>query len=139
GIFKNDGSTDGVKTIRVRAFNNPAFPSEQTFVGLFTLDTIPPGGLRSLDLSGFTDTGVSNSDHITSSTTPTFIGKVQNPADAGAQVFIYAKPRSGGAEFLIGNATVSPTGDFTITTSLTVSGTYDITAELADVAGNLRG
>jgi subtilisin-like proprotein convertase family protein len=137
GIYVPGGSSDGTKTIEVRATNVAGASSVVTFQ--FTLDTVPPGGLSSLDLSGFTDTGTSNSDHITSSTTQTFIGRVQNPADAGSQVFILAQLLPNGVATIVGNGTVSSSGDFTVSTSIGVSGTYQITAELADVAGNLGG
>src|SRR5262249_50079451 len=117
---------------KVRAFNATK-SSEQLFAGFFTLDTIKPAA-PSLDLSTLSDTGVSNTDHITSVTTPTFLGK----AEPNAVVQIFAQASIAGSAVQMGQGTADATGNYSVTVSPLAAGfTYTITARQVDVAGNI--
>jgi subtilisin-like proprotein convertase family protein len=132
GIYKPDGSTDGVKSIRVHTFNATK-SSDTTFPNFFTLDTIKPLP-PSLDLSTLSDTGPSNTDHITTITTPTFVGKTE----PNALVQIFAQATVAGGPVQVGQGTADSSGNYSVTVSPLAGGfTYLITAQAVDVAGNV--
>jgi large repetitive protein len=71
GVYKADGSTDGVKTIGVQAVNASGTKGNlASFV--FTLDTQAPAMPGVPVLEAASDSGLSNSDDITKVTNPTF-------------------------------------------------------------------
>lgn len=90
------------------------------------VDTTPPAAPSTPNLTAATDTGPSNTDNITSVTTPTFTGF----AEPGSGVKLFA----GAVE--VGNATSDGSGNWTITSSLLAEGTYLFTATATDLAGN---
>ena len=100
-----------------------------------TVDTTATTGTTTApDLNAADDTGLSNTDNITSQTTGlTFTGTVASPV-AGDYVQLY----NGGTEITdaVSTAfTLNDSGNWTIDTSLT-AGTHSITARVFDVAGN---
>jgi hypothetical protein len=131
GIYQGNGSTDGVKSTKVRAFNATK-SSEQTFPGFFTLDTTPPAP-PSLDMSTLSDSGSSNTDHITNVQTPTFVGKTE--PNALIQVFAQASTASSAVQ--VGQGTADSSGNYSVTVSPLGAGTFTITAQAVDVAGNI--
>ncbi|WP_230957985.1 Ig-like domain-containing protein, partial [Burkholderia diffusa] len=79
-------------------------------------------------LTAGSDTGASNSDGITSNTTPVFTG---TGAEPNALVTIYANGTS------VGHATADASGNYTIqSNALGADGRYQITAQQVDIAGN---
>jgi hypothetical protein len=92
-----------------------------------TIDTTAPTAPSTPDLTAASDNGVSNTDNITSITTPTFVGT----AEAGATVTLL----DGGAS--IGTAVADTSGNWTITATALGLGAHSITATATDVAGNL--
>jgi subtilisin-like proprotein convertase family protein len=128
GIYKSDGSTDGIKTLQLVA---PHIPTPSTTVVFkFELETTPPATPPAPQLTPSSDSGTSNSDHITNVTTPTFFGT----GEPNAQVQLYAN------NVLVGTDLVDSLGNYTVqVTSPLAAGTYDITIRLSDLAGNLSG
>lgn len=123
---------DGVVTyfidITDKAGNQRYYPNAGATPGDTPLefDATAPSEPPTPDL--ITDSGVAG-DNITNDTTPTFTGT----AEASSTVMLY---RSGSTD-PIGNTTSDNLGDWTITVgSALAQGTYDITAEATDAAGN---
>ena len=71
GHFKADGSTDGVKTIGVQAIDQSGTKGNIVLF-TFTLATTAPPALPAPDLEASSDSGLSNTDNITSVTSPVF-------------------------------------------------------------------
>jgi subtilisin-like proprotein convertase family protein len=116
-------TSDGVKTIKIVATHTPAGTPG---VFSFTLDTTPPATPAAPALQG------DNGQHTTNSSTPVFTGTVE-PND---QVLLFVD----GNEVDNGNTFADPvTGKYTIgvTQSNALNdGTFSITVEAIDVAGN---
>ncbi|MFD1631491.1 MBG domain-containing protein [Pseudopedobacter beijingensis] len=93
----------------------------------YTLDTQAPAAPSTPGLTAASDSGVSNSDHITNVTQPTFTGT----AEAGATITLYS-----GATVL--GTTTATGGNWSITlASALTDGAYSITAKATDIAGNV--
>jgi Domain of unknown function (DUF4347)/Bacterial Ig-like domain/Cadherin domain len=91
------------------------------------VDTTPPSAPSTPDLTVASDTGTSNTDNITSNTTPTFTGT----AEAGSTVTLYDT----NGTTVLGTATATG-GNWSITSSALSSGNHTITAKATDAAGN---
>jgi hypothetical protein len=94
----------------------------------YTLDTTAPGAPSAPTMKPTSDTGTSNSDNITSSTTPTFTGT----AEANATVTLYDTDGT----TLLGTATATG-GTWSITSSALSAGSHVLTAKATDSAGNV--
>lgn len=125
-------TTDGVKLISIQAVHAPNNAlTVQPFS--FTLRTTPPALPPQPSLAPTSDTGFSNTDHITNLRTPTFTGT----GEPGTQIQIFA----------VGNPTplalgfVDSSGNYSVTVGPNAlpDGTYIIYARLSDLAGNLSG
>ncbi|UTY57616.1 Ig-like domain-containing protein [Massilia sp. erpn] len=92
----------------------------------YALDRVAPPAPSMPDLAGSSDSGNSDSDNLTSSTTPVFNGTAQ----AGSSVTLY----DGG--LAIGSAVADAKGNWTITSSPLAAGTHSVTARASDAAGN---
>ncbi|MEA2744341.1 MAG: large repetitive protein, partial [Acetobacteraceae bacterium] len=95
---------------------------------LVTVDTTAPVAPSRPNLIAASDNGVSNTDNITSITTPSFNGT----AETGSTIALF----DGAA--LIGSG-VATGGAWSIAATTLVSGTHTITATATDVAGNVSG
>ena len=91
-----------------------------------TTDNTIPSAPSVPDLATSSDTGTSNTDNITSDTTPTLTGT----AEANATVQLLAEA------VVVGTGTASGSGDWSITSSVLSAGTYSFTAIQTDAAGN---
>jgi hypothetical protein len=114
----------GSGTLKVRvtdAAGNNGVAYSQAYV----LDTSAPSAPGTPVLDSASDSGASNSDGITSDTTPTFTGS----ADIGSIVSIYD-----GATFL--GTAVAGAGGWSFTSGTLGSGSHAITAVASDTAGN---
>jgi hypothetical protein len=89
----------------------------------FILAPPPPGAP---DMTAATDTGVSNTDSITSDTTPTFTGT----GTVGDTVTLFDGSTA------IGSGVVGAGGTYTITTSALANGAHSIAAEQTDALGD---
>jgi Ca2+-binding RTX toxin-like protein len=92
-----------------------------------TVDTIAPAAPLTADMTAASDTGSSNSDNITSNTTPTFMGT----AEANSTVTLASSVNG-----TIGTATADGSGNWSITASTLSAGNHNITATVSDAAGN---
>jgi hypothetical protein len=131
GVYKADGSTDGMHTLTVVAphGNTPSNTVTLTFTLKTTRPATPPAPNLTLD----SDTGFSNTDHITAINTPTFTGT----AEARTQVQLFANGQLVGTAFVVTANGDDPVGTYTVTaTTPLADGTHDITVRLEDLAGN---
>jgi hypothetical protein len=92
-----------------------------------TVDTTVLTAPSAPDLEANSDTGSSNTDNITSDTTPTFTGT----AEADSEVTLNSS-----VDGMIGTATADALGNWSITTSGLTGGMHDIRATATDAAGN---
>lgn len=93
-----------------------------------TIDTTAPGAASAPDLAASSDTGVSNTDNITSDTTPTFDGS----AEADVRVTVTSS-----LDGDLGTVSADSGGDWTLTPGAPLqAGTHEITAVAEDLAGN---
>ncbi len=106
------------------AFSNQAVTNN-------TLDTTPPAAPNvAPDLTAASDSGFSNTDNITSDTTPTFTG---GGGTAGDVVKIYD------GTTLVGSGTVQGDGTWSVTTTVLAEGNHNITSTYTDPVGNESG
>jgi len=84
--------------------------------------------IPTVDIVDSSDTGSSNTDNITSDTTPTITGT----AEAGATISV--KLANG---TVVGTTMVDSAGNYSVTTSVLASGTQTLTIEAKDLAGNV--
>ncbi|KZN59783.1 hypothetical protein N473_02405, partial [Pseudoalteromonas luteoviolacea CPMOR-1] len=102
-----------------------------TFQESFTItvvDNVAPNAPSTPDLDAGSDTGGSNTDNVTSDTTPTFSGT----AESGSTVRLYSD-QSGST--VIGSGTATG-GNWQITTSTLSATTHAITAKATDASNN---
>ncbi|NJR16282.1 MAG: hypothetical protein HC785_11565 [Calothrix sp. CSU_2_0] len=120
------GSTlpDGVHTLKLQATDSSG-NATSVYEFTFTLDTTEPAP-NNLDLTAATDSGTSNTDNLTNRTNPTITGN----ANPGANVQLTNNNQ------VIGNAIADSNGNWQITGSNLVNGTYILTATATDIAGN---
>ncbi|MBI3382830.1 MAG: DUF4347 domain-containing protein [Aquabacterium sp.] len=114
-------------TLRVRlqdAAGNTGTASSQAY----TLDTSAPAATSTPNMTAGTDSGTSNSDDLTSNTTPTFTGT----AEAGSTVTLYDTDGS----TVLGTATATG-GNWSISSSALSEGSHTVTAKATDAAGNV--
>jgi hypothetical protein len=95
-------------------------------VPALVFDTLAPAAPSTPDLAAASDKGVSNSDNLTSTATPTITGSAEN----GVIVTLYD-----GAS-VVGSAVASG-GNWSIVTSPLGAGAHALTAVAADAAGNV--
>ncbi len=126
--FDHTGTTLGEGVYGVRARSTDAAGNIGTFSALLnvTIDTTAPAAPSTPDMTAATDTGSSNTDNITSDTTPDFTGT----AEANSIIELFAGATS------VGTTTADGSGNWTITASTLAAGNHNITATATDVAGN---
>ncbi len=95
----------------------------------YVLDTAAPSAPSTPDLSSGSDTGSSNSDDNTSTTTPSFSGT----AEANATVTLYDTDGT----TVLGSTTADGSGNWSITSSSLSDGTHTVSAKATDAAGNV--
>jgi hypothetical protein len=105
---------------------NTSGQASTALVQSYVLDQAPPAAPTTPDLIAASDKGASTTDNITNVTTPTFTGT----AEAGSTVTMFD-----GAT-IVGTG-VATAGTWTIAASKLTDGTHSITAQAADVAGNI--
>ena len=133
-----DGTVDGVATIPLTlSEGSHLLSAESTDVAgnvsaqsaelVVTVDRTAPAAPSVPDMLATSDTGVSDSDNITSIDQPAFVGT----AEPNALVRIYADG------LLVGQGVATSAGNYEITVEPLAIGTYNITAEAEDLAGNV--
>ena len=115
----------GTYSVRIRVADSYNSSHDEAFTITVT-DTVAPSAPSTPDMTSGTDTGISNTDNITSNTTPVFTGT----AEAGSTVTLY----DGVA--LLGTATATTGGNWTITSSTLSEGSHSVTATATDAASN---
>ena len=93
----------------------------------FTIDATAPAAPSTPDMDAGSDSGSSNSDNITSDTTPTFTGT----AEANGTVNLNSS-----VDGAVGSSTADGSGNWSITASTLSSGAHNITASASDAVGN---
>ena len=94
---------------------------------VLTIDTVAPDA-PPFDIERASDTGISDTDHITNVNRPVFSGT----GEALSRVSLLLN------NALVGTSTVGPTGSFSVQpTSAIGDGSYSVTIQLLDRAGNL--
>lgn len=101
-------------------------PSAQSAALSVEINSAVPAAPSAPDLAAASDSGASNTDNITSDTTPTFTGT--GPANTVIDLFA-------GAVF-VGTDTSDGSGNWSITSSALAAGTYSFTARATNVAGS---
>lgn len=96
---------------------------------MLTFDTLAPAAPGTPVLNTASDTGVSNSDRITSATTPTITGT----AEANTTVTLYDTDGT----TLLGITTADGSGNWSITSSRLAPRAHTLTAKATDAAGNV--
>ncbi|HEU5081551.1 MAG TPA: MBG domain-containing protein [Opitutaceae bacterium] len=94
----------------------------------YTFDHTAPGAPSTPDMASATDSGVSNTDNVTSNTTPIFTGT----AESGSTVTLYDTDGT----TVLGSATATA-GNWSITSSTLSEGSHTLTAKATDSAGNV--
>ena len=96
---------------------------------VLTLDHTAPASPSAPAMSAGSDTGVSNSDAVTNNATPVFTGT----SEANAVVRLYDTDGT----TLLGTATASGSGQWSIASSTLASGPHSLTVKQTDAAGNV--
>ena len=124
-----DYASDGSYTVSLRATDTAGNATTRT-LGV-TIDTTAPT-VSALDLTAASDTGTSDSDNITSDTTPTIEAQVE----AGAQILI---DWGDGRGFVTGPVSTDGSVATQITQDVpyTAAGTYAVEIRAIDTAGNV--
>ncbi|MDJ1169904.1 Ig-like domain-containing protein [Roseofilum sp. BLCC_M154] len=127
--FDHTGTTlaDGNYNLTAVATDSAGNVGSASSAFAITVDTIAPAAPLAADMSAASDTGSSNSDNITSNTTPTFTGT----AEANSIVTLTSS-----VDGTIGTATADGSGNWSITASALSAGNHNITATVSDAAGN---
>ena len=114
----------GVHNLTARATDLAGNQTTSTAL-MVTIDTTAPA-ISVPDLSASSDDGSSNSDNVTSITTPVFTGT----AEAGATVQLLE------GSTVLGSAVADGSGNWSITSSALATGVHNIAARATDLAGN---
>ena len=125
----NISLSDGVYQITTRATDAAGNRSQHSMamLPLLVIDSTAPPAPSMPDLVSASDTGVSDTDNITSNSRPTF----QGTAEADASILLFANGS------LAGSSRADERGQWSVTVTNTLAdGTFEITARAVDLAGN---
>jgi hypothetical protein len=119
---------DGSYTVQAVQFDASGLPSgaSPAMAPPLVIDTATPPPPSVPSLLPADDTGFSDTDHYTRDNAPVFTGT----ALPGATVYIFAN------YVLIGSATATSGGSYSVQSNALADGTYQIQASQSDVAGN---
>jgi subtilisin-like proprotein convertase family protein len=133
GVYKTDGSTDGVHTINILAVHLQSNSNQLTLT--FTLDTQKPATPPAPTLLFSSDS--SNGQFITNVTTPTFSGRGDG-TDRGTIVLLFATNVSTNVMTQVGQSTLDNQGNYLVTVGPTplADGSYKMQVQVEDPAGN---
>jgi hypothetical protein len=121
--------SDGVYQITTRATDAAGNRSQHSLamLPLLVIDSTAPPAPSMPDLVSASDTGVSDTDNITSNSRPTF----QGTGEADASILLFANGS------LAGSSRADERGQWSATVANTLAeGTFEITARAVDLAGN---
>ncbi len=117
---------DGVHDISAVATDAAGNTSTVSASLAVTIDTSAPAAPSMPDLDASSDTGISDTDNITSDTTPTLTGT----AEPNSSVDLFDGATS------LGTTTADGSGDWSFTTGALSDGLHNISATATDSAGN---
>jgi len=123
--------SNGVHTLTVKVTDGAGNTGAASTPLSVTIDTTAPSSPGAIDLDSGSDTGLSNSDNVTSDTTPTFNGT----AEANSTVTLYDTDGT----TVLGTTTADGSGNWTITSSTLAGGSHTLTVKAKDAAGNESG
>lgn len=123
--------SDGVHTLTAKVTDDAGNTGAASTPLSVTIDTTAPSAPGAMDLDSASDTGISNSDNVTSDTTPTFNGT----AEANSTVTLYDTDGT----TVLGTTTADSSGNWTITASTLAGGSHTLTVKAKDAAGNESG
>ncbi|WP_137170039.1 DUF4347 domain-containing protein [Marinomonas sp. FW-1] len=118
----------GSNTLKVKV-SDTAGNDGTVYSQAYILDTQSPDAPSAADLSAGSDTGSSNTDNITSDTTPTVTGS----AEAGSTVTLYDTD----GITVLGSTTADGSGNWSITSTTLSAGEHTLTTKTIDAAGNV--
>jgi len=119
--------SDGIHLISARLADREGRLSRPSDSIVVTIDTSPPPPPSVPDLVASSDTGISDSDDVTKTTTPSLTGS----AETGALVELFDEATT------LGGVLANLSGLWSFTSGALTDGTHSITATAADVAGNV--
>jgi hypothetical protein len=120
---------DGARSLTAKATDAAGNTSQASGTLSVTVDTHAPGAPSKVDLLTASDTGSSQTDDVTTDTTPTF----DVTAEAGSNVNVF----KGTGATSLGSAQANNLGLASVTLSQLADGTYSIHADATDAAGNV--
>ena len=123
--------SNGVHTLTAKVTDGAGNTGAASTPLSVTIDTTAPSVPGAIDLDSGSDTGLSNSDNVTSDTTPTFNGT----AEANSKVTLYDTDGT----TVLGTTTADGSGNWTITSSTLAGGSHTLTVKAKDAAGNDSG
>ncbi|WP_322993932.1 Ig-like domain-containing protein [Limnohabitans sp.] len=123
--------SDGVHTLTAKVTDDAGNTGAASTPLSVTVDTTAPSAPGAIDLDSGSDTGISNSDNVTSDTTPTFNGTVE----ANSTVTLYDTDGT----TVLGTTTADSSGNWSITASTLAGGSHTLTVKAKDAAGNESG
>ena len=123
--------SNGVHTLTAKVTDGAGNTGAASTPLSVTIDTTAPSAPGAIDLDSGSDTGISNSDNVTSDTTPTFNGT----AEANSTVTLYDTDGT----TVLGTTTADSSGNWTITASTLAGGSHTLTVKAKDAAGNESG
>ncbi len=126
GTVRLDLNTNGTG---IQNTNGDAITGGYTAGQTFTLDHSAPAAPAALTLNPLDDSGVSNSDAITSDTTP----RVSGTGEALATINLYDTDGT----TLLGTTVADGAGNWSITSSALATGSHVLTVRQVDAAGNV--
>jgi hypothetical protein len=118
---------DGTHALTVSQVDQAGNESPHAAQVTVTVDTARPAALAAPVLALASDTGISAIDGITRDVTPTFNG---SGAEPGSVINLYAN------NTLVGSAASNDQGEWSITASTLLDGSYSVAVEQVDLAGN---
>jgi hypothetical protein len=118
---------EGIHTLAVSQLDQAGNESPRAGQVMVTIDITRPATPLAPVLAAASDTGASSTDGITRDNTPTFNGSGANPDSV---IKLYAN------EKLVGSTVSNGQGEWSITASTLLDGTYSISAKQFDLAGN---
>jgi Ca2+-binding RTX toxin-like protein len=124
--FTDTGVPQGAHTYVARVEDAAGNQGPASASYTITVDTTPPVAPSQPDMTEASDDGVSNTDNITTDTTPTFTGT----AEPGTTVTLFSDGTP------VGSAVADGSGNWTITSAALSLGNHLITAQASDAAGN---
>lgn len=123
--------SDGVHTLTAKVTDDAGNTGAASTPLSVTIDTTAPSAPGAIDLDSGSDTGISNSDNVTSDTTPTFNGT----AEVNSTVTLYDTDGT----TVLGTTTADSSGNWSITASTLAGGSHTLTVKAKDAAGNESG